>query len=132
MYGRTRRAAIAGLLIGTLALAAACGGDDDSDGASSNGGDNGGNGDHAITLEAREFAFAPDDVTVDAGEVEVTLDNKGVVEHDFTIDEADVQVYADATESTTETVTIDEGTYTFYCSIPGHREAGMEGTLTAE
>ena len=35
-----------------------------------------------------------------------------------------------ANETVDTTFTATPGTYTFYCSIPGHREAGMEGTLT--
>jgi nitrite reductase (NO-forming) len=53
------------------------------------------------------------------------------IQHDFTIDELDAHVAADASDSAEGGFTADEtGTYTFYCSVEGHREAGMEGTLT--
>jgi uncharacterized cupredoxin-like copper-binding protein len=29
-------------------------------------------------------------------------------------------------------VTVQAGTYTFFCSVPGHREAGMQGTMTVK
>jgi plastocyanin len=85
-----------------------------------------------VTVVATEFAFEPADITVAADEdVALTLENAGVVEHDITIDELDLEIYAGATETVTETVNVPAGTYDYYCSIPGHRSSGMEGTLTA-
>ena len=53
--------------------------------------------------------------------------------HDFTIDELDAHVAADRGETATGGFSTDEpGTYTYYCSVPGHRDAGMEGTLTVQ
>jgi uncharacterized cupredoxin-like copper-binding protein len=56
--------------------------------------------------------------------------NLDAFDHDFTIDELDVQLLMGANETVEGTFEARPGTYTFYCSIPGHREAGMEGTLT--
>jgi uncharacterized cupredoxin-like copper-binding protein len=54
--------------------------------------------------------------------------------HDFTIDALDLKVTANPGE--TVEFEIPAGTaadeYQFYCSIPGHKEAGMTGTLTIE
>lgn len=124
----TSTIAIAGLLL----LSAGCGGDapaataDSAAPASSASGD-------GVTVVASEFAFDPVDLTLPADEdVEVTLENAGVVEHDITVDELDLEIYAAASETVTETVNVAAGTYDFYCSIPGHRASGMEGTLTVE
>lgn len=54
--------------------------------------------------------------------------------HTFTIEQlGDLDVVrADGGRTATGSVTFELGTYTFYCAIPGHRQAGMEGTLTVE
>ncbi len=100
-------------------------------------GDGNGGGEASTDLEVTgtdSLEFEPDSYTVPAGEeVTVTLTSGGV-EHDFIIEDVDggdvEVVHADANESETGTFTIDDaGTYTVYCSVPGHREAGMEASL---
>jgi uncharacterized cupredoxin-like copper-binding protein len=122
----------AALLASTLLFVTACGGDDgaagdlSADGAAASGG---------VTVIATEFAYDPEDFSLPADEaVDLTLENQGVVEHDIVVEDLDDRelVYAAAGETVTESVTVPAGTYTFYCSIPGHRDAGMEGTLTVE
>jgi uncharacterized cupredoxin-like copper-binding protein len=70
-----------------------------------------------------------------AGEVTINLDNPAAVEHDVAI-EADGEEIAKSdlvSEGTTSvSAELDPGEYVFYCSVPGHREGGMEGTLTVE
>jgi len=86
------------------------------------------------TLETTEFAFAPAELEVAAGSaLEVTLDNKGTLEHDFTIDSIGFKVEVKIGKTATGTTgVLAAGTYDFYCSVPGHKEAGMVGTLTVK
>ncbi len=85
----------------------------------------------AVTIEAADLFFEPDAVTITAGGAEVTLVNVGAVEHDLLVEgEAVDPIHVDPGETATGTIDLAAGTYTFYCDIPGHREAGMEGTLT--
>jgi uncharacterized cupredoxin-like copper-binding protein len=37
-----------------------------------------------------------------------------------------------ASGTKTFTVNLKPGTYTFFCSVPGHRQAGMQGTITVQ
>lgn len=112
------------LLAITAALAlAACGGAADDGGGGEAGSDD-------PTITATDLAFEPTELSLPAETVDLTLVNEGAAEHDVTVDELDLEVYAAPGETTTESVDLEAGTYTFYCSIPGHREAGMEGTLT--
>jgi uncharacterized cupredoxin-like copper-binding protein len=86
-----------------------------------------------VNFIATEFQFDPSEVTVSAGSpVTIKLVNEGVLEHDLVIDGFTFDLLVQPGEEATETVTFDAGTYVFWCTIPGHREAGMEGTLTAE
>ena len=87
-----------------------------------------------VTLTATEFAFDPSEVEVAAGSaVNFTVANKGTVEHDLTIDALSFTLYAGVGESPSlATGVLAAGTYDFHCSIPGHKEAGMTGTLVVK
>jgi len=86
----------------------------------------------ALTVEAFEFGFRVSGTAID-GAIAVTLDNVGDVIHNFTIDNVAGDVHAveaAAHESDTADLLLFGGAeYVFYCSIPGHRAAGMEGVL---
>lgn len=85
-----------------------------------------------ISIDATEFAFDPGTISIPAGVAEtVTLVNKGTIEHDITVDALSVKIHAGVGDTVSGTVTAAAGTYEFYCSIPGHKEAGMVGTFTA-
>ncbi|HSJ50647.1 MAG TPA: cupredoxin domain-containing protein [Actinomycetota bacterium] len=119
-------------LLAALALTlSACGGGDGDGGDGGDGDGNGGDEGTTLSVQAKEFEFTPSTLTAPADtEVTVELENAGTIEHDFALDEADLVVLAPATESASGTFSLPAGSYTFYCSIPGHREAGMEGSLT--
>jgi len=94
-------------------------------------------GEETIELAADTSALAYDttSLSAEAGKVTIDFDNPSAIEHDVAI-EADGKEIAKSelvTEGETSvTAELEPGTYTFFCSVPGHREAGMEGTLTVK
>lgn len=114
------------LLAAVLALTACGGGGDEAS--------SGDAGDGTVRIEASDLAFDSEQVSASAGEIEIELSNVGAVEHDFVVEEADDThvVHTAPGETGTGTIELEPGTYTFYCSVPGHREAGMEGTLEVQ
>jgi uncharacterized cupredoxin-like copper-binding protein len=79
-----------------------------------------------------DIAFDPKAVTIPANTpAVVTLVNRGSAVHNFTIDALGVRS-GDLQPGQSATITINApaGAYAYFCSIPGHRAAGMAGTLT--
>lgn len=88
-----------------------------------------------VTVVGTEFAFSPSTITVKKGEsVKVTFKNNGQYPHNFTISELNVK--SDTVgpgQQTTVTFTPDKaGRFTFICSVPGHADRGMKGTLVVQ
>jgi plastocyanin len=72
-------------------------------------------------------------VSAKAGSVTINFTNTSPLEHNVTIAEGSKVLGATPTftgGSRTLTLTLKPGTYTFYCTVPGHRQSGMEGTLS--
>ncbi len=82
-----------------------------------------------IEVRATEMAFDPSEIAVPAGEVDVVLHNDGTVLHDLHIEDHPFIVEAVAGQTATARIALDKGRYEFFCALPGHREAGMEGVL---
>lgn len=87
-----------------------------------------------VTVEAGDLWFRPEELTVPAqGEITLTLVDGGVITHNLTVDELGLLlVAAPGRRASVTLVDPPPGTYPFYCSISGHREAGMVGTLVVE
>ncbi len=89
-----------------------------------------------IEVHAVDIAFEPAELTIPADtDVEIRVINTGMLEHDFNIEDTDfaTDILPGASEAeATLTVNLPAGEYTYFCSVPGHRQAGMEGTLTVE
>jgi nitrite reductase (NO-forming) len=86
-----------------------------------------------IELEAFDLGFAPSVATVAApGRYAIALSNTGTIPHDVTFPDGTTSGMVAGGESTTVEVDVPTAGLTFICSIPGHAEAGMEGSVTLE
>lgn len=87
----------------------------------------------AVEVEAVDIDFNPNEFTIAADtDVTVTIINNGEQLHTFTIDELDINVEIDPGATEEVTINAEAGEYVYYCTVPGHREAGQEGTMTVE
>jgi uncharacterized cupredoxin-like copper-binding protein len=107
-----------------LGLVAACGGDDGEELPAVEGETS-----PRLEVSATEMAYDPDEMAVAAGTVEIVMHTDGTILHDLRIADQPFIVEAGAGETGTAQVALEQGSYEFYCSLPGHREAGMEGVL---
>jgi len=82
------------------------------------------------------LAYTSDTATAKAGKVTVDFTNPQPLTHDVAIEDSSGKTIGKtelvAEGSNSAVVDLEPGTYTFYCTVPGHREAGMEGTLTVK
>jgi plastocyanin len=82
---------------------------------------------------AGQLAYTTKSLSAKAGKVTIDFSNASPVEHDVAIAQGTTvvgQTPVFTGGSKTVTVTLKPGKYSFYCTVPGHRAAGMEGTLT--
>ncbi|MDX6662818.1 MAG: hypothetical protein QOG09_920 [Solirubrobacterales bacterium] len=81
------------------------------------------------------LAYTQKQVSTKAGADTLVLNNPQVIEHDVTIAQGATVVGKTALTTknrATAQITLKPGSYDFYCSVPGHREAGMQGKLTVK
>jgi plastocyanin len=79
--------------------------------------------------------FNTNALSAKAGAVQITLTNPSPVQHNVTLQTPQgVKGGPTVGKGGTSSVktTLKAGTYTYYCSVPGHRQAGMQGTLTVK
>lgn len=98
-----------------------------------------GTGASKLSLEANaegQLAYNTKSLSAKSGTISIDFTNKSSLEHNVTIESASGEkVGATPTfggGSKTLSVSLKPGTYKFFCSVPGHRQAGMEGTLTVK
>jgi len=80
-----------------------------------------------------QLSYDTRQLSAKAGRVTITMTNMSPLEHNVAIAQGSTVLGATPPfvgGSRTLTLTLKPGKYTFYCSVPGHRQAGMEGTLT--
>ncbi|MCC7103645.1 MAG: cupredoxin domain-containing protein [Chloroflexi bacterium] len=87
-----------------------------------------------VRVTTTEFKFAPGALQVPSGKaVNLVLDNKGALEHDMMVTDLGIHLRADPHQVTQTSATFSKpGTYAFECTIPGHKEAGMKGTIQVQ
>ncbi len=98
--------------------------------APSQGGAGGGEVLGTLAVKSVDLDFEPKELTVEkAGRYEVKLSNAGALPHDITFSDGTTTGVATGGASGTATVDVPATGLTFICSVPGHADAGMKGSI---
>ena len=87
-----------------------------------------------IPMADAGLAYTFADATAPSGQLRITSENPQSVDHNIAVDGSGVDEKGPVVQNDVSEVSVDlqPGEYSFYCSVPGHREGGMEGKLTVE
>ncbi|MBI2042030.1 MAG: cupredoxin domain-containing protein [Candidatus Nealsonbacteria bacterium] len=88
-----------------------------------------------FTITAKEFSLSPSAISAKKGEqIKITFKNDGTMPHNFTLNGLGINTNTINSGETDvlEFMAPPAGTYDFFCSIPGHKQSGMAGTLKVE
>lgn len=94
-----------------------------------------GGGGGAVQIGETEYKLDPSDPTVKAGSVTFDVSNDGTTTHNLQIEGNGVEETTDSlSPGDTGQLTVDlkPGTYEMYCTIDGHKDLGMDGTITVQ
>ena len=150
-----RTLVLTALLCSLAIVAVGCGGDDNSDSGSSggaadtqttdtgggeaeSGGGGGGGAAQTLKLSADPggaLKFDKSTLTAKAGKVTIVMDNPSDLPHAVEIEGNGVEVEGETVGNggvSKATADVKAGEYEYYCPVDGHKQAGMEGTLTVQ
>jgi plastocyanin len=88
-----------------------------------------------VTVEGKEFTFSPSTFTLKEGQpAEITFKNMGTFPHNLTISALNLKTKT-IMPGETDTISFTPskiGQFSFLCTVPGHADKGMKGTLTVQ
>jgi plastocyanin len=104
------------------------------------GGGGGGGGSSTLQLSADSsgaLSYNTKSLSAKAGNVTIDFNNPAAITHDVAVEDSSgkqlgVSSQIASSKTTLNLSNLKPGTYTFFCSVDGHRQAGMEGTLTVK
>lgn len=88
----------------------------------------------SVGLIAKEYAFDPKDLSAGTGEIAFFVKNQGVIEHNLVLTAPNGKTVTlisviEPGQTMKVVVSLPPGVYPLYCSLPGHKDAGMVSTL---
>ena len=86
-----------------------------------------------ITAATSGLRYTHTKLTAHAGRIKIVFANPSSLPHNVRVEQGETELGGTKTvthATTNAFVTLKPGSYHFYCSVPGHEDAGMQGTLT--